>query len=620
MQSLLQQLRFDRAVGFVWKAAPGWTAVGLALILVQSLVPIATLYVMKLLVDRLTELTAGNGLTDSFSQFLILIGLALIVTITGLMCNALLSHANTNQGQLVADHMQHIVQSKSIELDLEYYENSQFFDNLHRAQREAPGRPVRIVEALTQIARYSLTLLAALVVLFTFHWLVVLAVFAASIPVIYYRLRYAQDLFDLQVRTTNLERQRRYLNQLLTSAESAKEVRVFGFGPHLISRYVDYTRSLREGIRKLSAHGTSRQFVTETAAAIAAYLSLAIIVHGAVVGKVTLGQLLLYFGAFQIAMNALRPTLSGLSALYENSLFLSSLYEFLEVPQSVPEPTKSHPVPRPWQQGLLIQNLNFTYPGTRERILENVNLCIRPGEIVALVGHNGTGKTTLTKLLCRLYDPTEGRITIDGIDLKEFRTRDLRNQLSVIYQDFGRYHMTARDNIRLGSPDLIENDDSVVKAAKWAGIHDEISALPNGYDTVMSRSLADGEELSIGQWQKLALARAFVRDSQLIILDEPTSSLDAAAEFTFFEKFREMAQGRSALIISHRFSTVRLADRVYVLDKGRMVESGTHAELIARNGLYARLYRKQASYYSDHSSLGNESTTVPHDHMSAAES
>jgi ATP-binding cassette subfamily B protein len=237
-------------------------------------------------------------------------------------------------------------------------------------------------------------------------------------------------------------------------------------------------------------------------------------------------------------------------------------------------------------------------------------MTIRPGEIVALVGRNGSGKTTLTKLLCRLYDPDAGQITIDDIDLRDFKTEDLRREISVIYQDFGRYHMTARENILLGRPELGVDDPAIIKAARWAGIHDHLIGLPQGYETVMSRTFADGAELSIGQWQKLALARAFVRDSQLILLDEPTSSLDAAAEFEFFEKFREMARGRSALIISHRFSTVRLADRIYVLDEGRLIEEGNHEELIARDGLYAHLYRRQASYYQEELQPTNNNVIV----------
>ena len=318
----------------------------------------------------------------------------------------------------------------------------------------------------------------------------------------------------------------------------------------------------------------------------------------------------MYFGAFQVAIGSLRPTLSGLAELYENNLFLSTLYEFFDVKKSVSDPAQPKEMPRPWRSGLSVENLSFHYPDTDRLILHNIAMTIRPGEIVALVGRNGSGKTTLTKLLCRLYDPDKGRITIDDIDLRDFKTGDLRREISVIYQDFGRYHMTARENILLGRPEFEANNPAIVIAAQWAGIHDKLIALPQGYDTVMSRTFADGAELSIGQWQKLALARAFVRDSQLILLDEPTSSLDAAAEFEFFEKFRDMAKGRSALIISHRFSTVRLADRIYVLEGGQLIEQGNHDELIALDGLYAHLYRQQASYYQKESQPANSDKAV----------
>lgn len=598
VRDLLRPIHTSKAIRFVLAAAPRWTALSLVLIAIQGLVPFGTLYVLKLLVDRLTGPTTLDTFSNTFPELLFLIALALAATVLGLLCSAFLAHANTVQGQLVADHMQRIVQSKSIELDLEYYENSQFFDNLHRAQREAPTRPIRIVDSLTQVVRNSFTLFAALIVLMTFHFGVVLVLFASSLPVIYFRLAHTHRFFDLQVKTTTLERKRKYLNQLLTSAESAKEVRVFDFGPQLIRWYDDYTRLLRTGNNKLSADGARRQFITEVFAATAAYSSLALIVSSAANGAISIGQLLLYFGSFQIAMNALRPLLSSLAAFYENNLFLTTLFDFLNVRRTIAEPIAPTPPPRQWRSGIVMENVCFRYPGTNEFILDRISLSIRPGEIVALVGQNGTGKTTLTKLLCRLYDPTSGRISLDGVDLKEYGTKELRGHFSVIYQDFGRYHLTARENIRIGSSSLNPDADTIKDAAKWAGIHDEICRLPNGYDTVMSRSLADGEELSLGQWQKLALARAFVRESQFIILDEPTSSLDAAAEFEFFEKFREMAKGRSALIISHRFSTVRLADRVYVLDKGRITEEGTHESLMTQGGLYAELYKKQASYYA----------------------
>lgn len=597
--TVVDGLRADRAVRFVWQAAPGWTAVSTVLLLVQGIIPLATLYLIKLIVDHLTGLSGNAGAGENDQGVFVLIGAALGVTIAGNLCTALLGYASLNQAHLVADHMQRLVQAQSIAMDLAYYENSQYYDKLHRAQREAPSRPVRIVQGLTEVGRNTLTLIGALAILFTFHWGVVVAVIVAAIPVVAYRLKQAEALYALHREKTALERMSQYLNQVMTTAENAKEVRIFGFGPALASRFASLRSRIRASLRHLSAQGYRRQFITESAAAVAAFGSLAFIVYAAVQQAISLGELVMYFGAFQVALGALRPTLAGVAELYENNLFLSSLYEFLAVPRSVPEPARPQPLPRPWRAGLAVEKLSFRYPGADALILDGVDMIIRPGEVVALVGRNGSGKTTLTKLLCRLYDPVGGRITLDGIDLRDFATAELRREISVIYQDFGRYHLTARENILLGRPELSPEDPTIVAAARWAGIHDELMRLPQGYDTVMSRTLADGEELSVGQWQKLALARAFVRNAPLIILDEPTSSLDAAAEFTFFDKFRAMAQGRSALIISHRFSTVRLADRIYVLNGGRLIEQGTHAALLALDGLYAQLYRRQASYYQD---------------------
>ena len=425
----------------------------------------------------------------------------------------------------------------------------------------------------------------------------VLILFAESVPVLVYRLRHADALYQLHQRKAASERLSGYFNQVLTTVADAKEVRVFGFGPWMANRFSALRATIRDDLNRIALQGYSRQFVTESTAALAGFGALAFIAHSALNQRITLGELALYFGAFQVALGSLRPTLSGLAQLYENNLFLSTFYEFLEVPKRVQEPARPQRMPKPWRSGLRVENVSFRYPGTDRLILDRITLAIRPGEIVALVGRNGSGKTTLTKLLCRLYDPDGGSITLDGIDLRQFATRDLRGEISVVYQDFGRYHISARDNIMLGRPELQPDDPAIVAAASWAGIHETLAQLPQGYETIMSRAFADGAELSIGQWQKLALARALVRDSPLILLDEPTSSLDAASEFKFFEKFRELAQGRSALIISHRFSTVRLADRIYVLDAGRLIETGQHDELIALDGLYAQLYRQQAAYY-----------------------
>ena len=597
--NFIDGLRIDRALKFVWQAAPQWTVLSTFLLIIQSVIPLATLYVFKLVVDHLTGANGYSAVGTDFEGLVILIAAALGLAVTDNLCNALLGYANEIQTHLVTDHMQRLVQAKSIDMDLAYYEHPQYYDKLHRAQREAPSRPLRIISGLTTLALNSLTLLGAFALLLMFDWVVVVAVLVASIPVLIYRIKYAEALYQLHREKTASERLSRYFNEVITTVENAKEVRVFGFGPLMANRFSEIRLKIRASLRLISVRAYRRQFITESTATLVGYGALVFIAHAAVQKSITLGEMVMYFGAFQVAVGSLRPTLSGLAELYENNLFLSTLYEFLDVTKNIPDPAQPMEMPRPWRLGLRVENLSFRYPGTDPLILEGIAMTIRPGEIVALVGRNGSGKTTLTKLLCRLYDPDTGRITIDDIDLRDFKTEDLRREISVIYQDFGHYHLTAGENILLGRPELGKDDPAIIKAAQWAGIHDHLIRLPQGYETVMSRTFADGAELSIGQWQKLALARAFVRDSQLILLDEPTSSLDAASEFEFFDKFRDMARGRSALIISHRFSTVRLADRIYVLDGGRLIEEGNHEELIALDGLYARLYRQQASYYQE---------------------
>jgi ATP-binding cassette subfamily B protein len=604
---LLDGLKIQKAIGLVWRAASQWAAINVMLLFLQSLIPLATLYIFKLIVDLLTDLNTPSANHENIILLLVsVLGLALI----GNACSAVLSHINVIQTYLVSDYMQRLIQSKSIEMDLAFYENPQAYAKLHRAQREAPSRPLRIVQGISELGRNGLTLLGSILVLATFHWGVVSTLLAASLPILFFRLKHVEALYQLHSDTTAKQRLSNYLNRILTTAEHAKEVRAFGYGQRLAEKFNAVKFDIRAGLRQLSAQGAWKEFITEATAACVGFGVFSLIVFSALEESISLGKMVMYIGAFQVAVGTLRPTLRAISELYENNLFLSTLYEFFEVPSAVSEPEKSKKMPHPWRIGLKITNLGFQYPGTEARVLEDINITISPGETVALVGRNGSGKTTLTKLICRLYDPDSGSISVDGIDLCEFRLADIRREMSVIFQDFGRYHLTARENIALGRPEEDLNDHVVYHAAQSTGIHEILVGLPQGYDTVMGRDLVDGAELSIGQWQKLALARAFVRDAQLFLLDEPTSSLDPVAEFDFFQRFREMTQGKAALIISHRFSTVQLADRIYVLDKGRLVETGTHRELIAIGGLYANLYGQQASYYRDVTGIHKPGVTV----------
>lgn len=305
----------------------------------------------------------------------------------------------------------------------------------------------------------------------------------------------------------------------------------------------------------------------------------------------------MYYQAVQRGQDAFRGLWNGLSNLYEDNLFLFNLHEFLDLKPKIAEPLHPKPLPQLRQIGIKLEQVSFQYPSSTRKGLENISLTIRPGEVVALVGENGAGKTTLIKLLCRLYDPTEGSISFEGVPLHQFTTTDLRRQISVVFQDYAKYHLTAKENIWFGNIDRPPDEGQIEEAARKAGADSVIAGLPKGYETMLGNWFEDGEELSIGQWQKIALARAFLRDAQLIILDEPTSALDAQAEAEVFEKFRQLTKGRSAILISHRLSTVKMADHIYVLEKGRIVESGTHDELMQLGSKYAHLFEIQAQHY-----------------------
>ncbi len=325
--------------------------------------------------------------------------------------------------------------------------------------------------------------------------------------------------------------------------------------------------------------------------------SYGFIAYRTVQGNITLGDLVMYFQAFQRGQGYLRNMMNSLASLYEDNLFLSHLYEFLNLKPQVVQPVHPQPVPQMRQAGIMFDHVSFQYPGSAHEVLKDISLTIRPGEVVALVGENGSGKTTLVKLLCRLYDPVEGVVTFDGINLRQFETTMLRREISVIFQDYVHYHLTARENIWFGNTNVMPDDERVVAAARYSGADEVIESLPQGYETMLGKWFKDGEELSIGEWQKIALARAFLRQAQIIVLDEPTSSLDARAEYEVFQRFQQLAADRTAILISHRFSTVRMADRIYVMHDGKIIENGSHDELIRLGGTYAHLFEIQAQSY-----------------------
>jgi len=594
---ILRTLELGRALRFVWQSARGWTVASGVLLVVQGVLPLLPLYLMKLIVDAATAGLAAPDKRVVFRQVLFLVLLMGAATLAAALFRSIAALVDEAQSQAVTDHMSDVLHAKSVDVDLEYYESEQYYDTLHRAQREAPYRPTHLVNSLAQIGQNGISLLAMAGLLALFHWVVAVVLFVAVLPGVAVRLGYADKMYRWQRERTSTERHAGYLNWLLTGGSHAKEIRLFDLGPPLIRRFRDLRRKLRGERLGIAARRSVAELAAQTGATAAIYGSLAFIAYRTVQGTNTLGDLVMYYQAFQRGQGFLQGMLGGLAGIYEDNLFLSNLHEFLDLKRKVVEPAHASPVPRPMQTGIVLDHVGFQYPTGARKVLEDVSLAIRPGEVVALVGENGSGKTTLVKLLCRLYDPTGGTITLDGVDLRRFETAALRREFSVLFQDYAQYHLTARENIRFGNTALPPDHERIVAAARDSGADDVIRRLPKGYETVLGKLFEEGEELSIGEWQKVALSRAFLRDAQILVLDEPTSSLDAKAEQAVFENFRKLASGRTVLLISHRFSTVRMADRIYVLHEGRIIEGGTHEELIRSGGTYAHLFETQARQY-----------------------
>ncbi len=547
-------LRLDRAVRFVWEAGPGWTIASLALVFLQGVLPLLALYVMKLIVDAVIFAMTAPDKTAAFRHVVLFIGFAVGVALLNSFCQMIAGLVKEAQALEVSDYIYNILQSKSIKVDLEYYENPQYFDTLHRAQQEGPFRPTSIVNNLVQLGQSGISLVAMAGLLFSFHWVVAMVLFAAAIPGIIVRLRYSGKLFYWHRERTQTERSANYFNWILTGDNYAKEIRLFGLGDLFIRRFSDLRTKLRQEQFEISRKRSVADFGAQAAATLAVFGCFGFIAYRTVQGGITLGDMVMYFGAFQRGLGYLRQLLGNLAGLYEDNLFISNFYEFLDLEPKVKEPLHPSPVPRPMKQGIVMDHVSFKYPSGNREVLKDISLSIGPDEVVALVGENGSGKTTLIKLLCRLYDPLRGTITLDGIDLRQFDTTALRREISIIFQDYVQYHMTARENIWFGNIELVPDSEKIKAAAKHAGADNLISSLPKEYETILGKWFEDGEELSIGQWQKMALARAFLRESQLIVLDEPTSSLDVKTEYEVFKRFRKLREGRAAVLISPRFS------------------------------------------------------------------
>lgn len=588
---------FKPTLKLVWESAPRWLMAKIVLVTINSFMPFVRIYTLKLLVDAVTAGFAAADKATAYKQVVFYVVLMGGINLFDSVLGLLLTLVGTAHQKVTTEYMHDVLHSKAIELDLEHYENSEYYDILERAKGEANQGPMRLVNRLDQIGVNLIQLGTMGGAIAFFNWWVALLLVVPIFPRIFVRLKFVTIIHEWIQRRTKTQRLAGYYNNLLTTDSFAKEIRLFDLGHLFKHRFTIVRRQLLKEELKLTAQQGMADLITSLISSIATWVAYAIIAYDTVQGKITVGDLILYNQAFRQAYGALWSVLNGFASLYEDNLYLSYLFQYLGLKPILIEPKNPQPLPRPMKKGIVFDRVDFNYPGTTRQALKNISLKIRPGEVIGLVGENGSGKTTLIKLLCRLYEPSDGRITIDGIDVRDLSIRELRKQISVIFQDYAKYHLTARENIWLGNIEYPLDGDEVLKAAQRSGADEVIKTLPKGYDTMLGKRFEDGEELSIGQWQKVSIARAFLRDSQLIVLDEPTSALDPKAEYEVFKKFKELLQHQSAVLITHRLSTVRMADCIYVLDKGKIVESGSHEDLMKLAGTYAHLFELQAKNY-----------------------
>ena len=589
----------------IWNTSPAMATADLACRLVRAFLPVATLYVGKLIIDEVVGLARAGHAHDSLREWVssglvdrllillgIELGLAVLSDVLGRvvsLMDALLSErfSNTTSVRLMAH---------AASLDLEDFEDSELQDRLDRARRQTMGR-TQLMSQLFGQAQDIITIASFAASLLVYApWLIVLLVLAL-VPAFIGEAHFNAQSYSLNYAWTPERRELDYVRQTGASVETAKEVKIFGLNAFLIERYRTLSEAFYTANRKLAARRATWGGLLTAIGTVGYYVAYAFIAWRTLRGDFTIGDLTFLSGSFRRLRNLLEGLLIGFSQVAGQALYLDDLFSFFEIQPEIVSPPNPQPVPVPIRDGFTFEDVGFRYEGAERWAVRHLTFTLGAGEVLALVGENGAGKTTLVKLLARLYDPDEGRILLDGHDLREYDLAGLRANIGVIFQDFVRYHLTAAENIAVGRIEERGDRDRIVAAAHASLADEVIDKLPKGYEQVIGKRFKSGVDLSGGEWQKVAIARAYMRDAQLLILDEPTASLDARSEFEVFQRFKELSEGKTAVLISHRFSSVRMADRILVLAEGQIEASGTHHELLAAGGRYAELFELQAAGY-----------------------
>lgn len=591
LQSLKLLVPFFR---MIWKTSPSLTLSNVILRIFKSAIPLGQLYVGKLIIDEVIRLISAPE--KNFDQLWWYIGIELGLAVFSEIFNRLISLTDALLGDLYSNHSSIELMHKASSLDLGMFEDSEFYDKLERARRQTTGRVVLMSMVLSQL-QDIITIIFLGIGLIAFEPWLILILIVAVLPSFLSEAYFSRSSYSLVRSWTPQRRELDYLRYIGASVETAKEVKVFGLDHFLTDRFGrianEYYRVNKKLAIKRSLWGTLLQ-IGSVGAYYGAYLLIIIRTVG---GVLTVGDMTFLSGSFNRLQNQLQNLLSTFTRITESALFLQDYFDFLAIDPKVRNTEDAQEVPSKILTGIHFDNVGFQYPGTDIWAVRHVSFTLKSGEKLAFVGENGAGKTTLVKLLARMYDPSEGSISIDGVDIRKFKIESYRKMIGVIFQDYVRFSFTASENVAIGQIEESQNDPQIQTAAEKSLADPVIRKLPGGYSQMLGKRFAEGVDLSGGEWQKIALARAYMRDAQIVILDEPTAALDARAEYEVFKRFAELTSGKTAVIISHRFSTVRMADRILVLKNGEMLEIGTHEELLDKKGLYAELFNLQAQGY-----------------------
>ena len=586
---------FKESLGLVWKSAPGWASVNIIISVLQSFLPLALIYLIKLLIDDIT--TAASGSAGSPSAGLLWMILAVVVVyLLDEVSGDLGNYVRKKQSMKLEVYMYGLLHEKAIRIDLINFEHPGYYDCLSRATAEAPWRPNSILNNIISMFRGLLSLILMAGLLVTLHWGIALLLLVVNIPGIWLRLYYADILYNFRRDQTPEARKASYFSWLLTGDRPSREIRLFGTGNYFISLFKKSFLKHKEEEVRIIGKRTTIELVSDVIKASAILFMLLFIARLTINNTLSLGQMAMFLLAFRQGMRYIKELFGSFAGLYEDSLFIGDTFEFLNLKENV---VAEPPVIKPslLQTELSVENLTFTYPGNQMPSVTGVTFNIKKGEILAIIGPNGAGKSTLVRLLTRLYNPDSGSVKFDGVNVRNMDPELYRKNFSVVFQDFMLFNLSAGENIKIGNLDEQDSTGQLRKAASEAGVIELLENLPKSYDTVIGNLFDDSRELSWGEWQKIALARALYRDSSVIILDEPSSALDAETEYEIFSRFREILKGRTSILVTHRLTNVALADRIIVLDKGSVVESGSHDELIEKRGIYYDMYRKQSSRF-----------------------